>query len=218
MIPVINVQVYLVIVMMRNFDYYRECKKKYKEKQMKFNAINLKTERLSLRKLKVNDVNDLYEIYSDELALKYWSEPAYTDIKQCRAMVEKNIGYWDDGSSVCLALEQKLDKKVIGTITIFAIHEQSRRAEIGYILSRQYWKTGLMSEAINAIIKFSFNELNLNRLEADIDPENLGSAALLKKYGFKLEGYLKERWIVNDVVTDSELYGLLNPRGTKKSL
>ena len=208
----------------QNFDYHRVAVNngtnnfKYKEIQMKFNPINLQTQRLNLRKLTIDDVDDLYEIFSDELALKYWSESAYTNIKQCSDMIEKNLEYWDEGTSMCLALEQKLDKKVIGTITVFAFHEQSRRAELGYILSRKYWKTGLMSEAVDAAIKFSFNELNLNRLEADIDPDNLGSAALLKKYGFKLEGYLKERWIVNDVVTDSELYGLLNPRRFKKSL
>ena len=67
-----------------------------------------------------------------------------------------------------------------------------------------------MTDALDAFIKYCFHELNLNRLEADIDPRNRASAALLTKCGFALEGYLKERWIVNGQVTDSEIYGLLN--------
>ena len=62
---------------------------------------------------------------------------------------------------------------------------------------------------------FCFNQLQLNRLEADIDPENRASAALLIKCGFQLEGLLKERWIVNGKITDSEIYGLVGARNNK---
>jgi Acetyltransferase (GNAT) domain len=66
-----------------------------------------------------------------------------------------------------------------------------------------------MHEALQAILEFGFGELDLNRIEADIDPRNGASARTLERLGFTKEGYLRERWIVGDEVSDTALYGLL---------
>jgi RimJ/RimL family protein N-acetyltransferase len=66
-----------------------------------------------------------------------------------------------------------------------------------------------MYEALARLIDYAFSELGLNRLEADVDPDNVASTRLLKKLGFGLEGRLKQRWIVNGRVSDSEIYGLV---------
>jgi RimJ/RimL family protein N-acetyltransferase len=66
-----------------------------------------------------------------------------------------------------------------------------------------------MSEAAHAVIDHGFNTVGLRRLEADIDPRNLGSAKLLERLGFVREGLLRERWVVGDEISDSALYGLL---------
>ena len=66
-----------------------------------------------------------------------------------------------------------------------------------------------MHEALQALLQHAFDRLDLNRLEADIDPRNLASARTLERLGFQKEGYLRERWIVNDEVSDTALYGLL---------
>jgi len=67
-----------------------------------------------------------------------------------------------------------------------------------------------MHEALQALLGFAFQILELNRLEADIDPRNLASAKTLERLGFQKEGHLRERWIVNDEVSDTDLYGLLH--------
>ena len=66
-----------------------------------------------------------------------------------------------------------------------------------------------MHEALGALLDYGFGELALNRVEADIDPRNAASAKTLERLGFRQEGYLRERWIVADEVSDSSLYGLL---------
>jgi RimJ/RimL family protein N-acetyltransferase len=66
-----------------------------------------------------------------------------------------------------------------------------------------------MHEALLALLDFGFGELDLNRIEADIDPRNSTSARTLERLGFTREGYLRERWIVGDEVSDTALYGLL---------
>lgn len=66
-----------------------------------------------------------------------------------------------------------------------------------------------MGEALQALVNLGFQELNLNHIEADIDPRNAPSRRCLERLGFKQEGYLRERWIVNDEACDSALYGLI---------
>nr|WP_237770715.1 GNAT family protein [Pseudomonas humi] len=59
------------------------------------------------------------------------------------------------------------------------------------------------------LLDYAFGDLRLNRLEADIDPRNLASAATLERLGFRHEGLLRQRWMVAGEVSDSALYGLL---------
>ena len=66
-----------------------------------------------------------------------------------------------------------------------------------------------MHEALQALLDFGFGELDLNRIDADIDPRNSASARTLERLGFTKEGYLRERWIVGDEVSDTAIYGLL---------
>ena len=66
-----------------------------------------------------------------------------------------------------------------------------------------------MREALSALLDFGFQKLDLNRVEADIDPRNLASAKLLDRLGFQKEGFLRERWIVEGEISDTALYGLL---------
>lgn len=66
-----------------------------------------------------------------------------------------------------------------------------------------------MDEALRALVDYGFGPLDLNRIEADIDPRNEASARSLERLGFVREGLLRQRWIVDGVVSDSALYGLL---------
>jgi ribosomal-protein-alanine N-acetyltransferase len=68
---------------------------------------------------------------------------------------------------------------------------------------------GYTQEALVALLDYGFSELNLNRVEADIDPRNIGSAKSLERVGFTKEGHLRENCIVNGELTDRALYGLL---------
>jgi len=86
----------------------------------------------------------------------------------------------------------------------------NRRAEIGFMLNRDYWRQGLMYQALEAVITFAFDTLKLHRIEADTDPGNTGSLALLEKLGFEREGLFRERWFVNGKWDDSVMLALLN--------
>ena len=174
--------------------------------------------RLTLRRLALADAPALFEVFSHPEVMRYWSSLPQTNIAETQKMVERIQEGYRDGRFLQLGLERHSDQALMGTCTLYAIHPQSRRAEIGYILGRPYWGSGYMNEALQALIRHAFGELRLNRLEADIDPRNLASQKTLERLGFQKEGYMRERWTVGEEVSDSALYGLLRREWTGGSI
>jgi [ribosomal protein S5]-alanine N-acetyltransferase len=97
----------------------------------------------------------------------------------------------------------------IGTCLLFRFEEGSARAELGYVLGRAYWGQGLMREALEALINCAFGNMNLRRLEAEVDTRNRSSARLLQRLGFTKEGLLRQRWVSKGETRDVEMYGFL---------
>lgn len=167
------------------------------------------TRRLVLRKPGPSDADAFYRIYSNADAMAYWSTPPHTDIETTRRVVDNSIRGWEADDYFEFSIQRLEDDEVIGKAVLFNRHTNSRRAEVGYLLSPDHWGQGYMTEVMTALIHHAFGPMNLRRLEADIDPKNQASRALLERLGFQKEGVLKERWEINGRVTDSEVYGLL---------
>ena len=169
----------------------------------------LEGDRVRLRALRDSDAEALFEIFSDEEVARFWSSPPWTEPAQADELLEsvrrgldtKTLWQW----GVCAAPEDK----VVGTCTLWQIDAENQRAEIGFALSRAVWGRGLMIDALTLLLDFSFSDLGLRRMEADVDPENVASIGLLERLGFQREGYLRERWCVGGKVTDSVILGLL---------
>ena len=94
----------------------------------------------------------------------------------------------------------------------------SRRAEVGYALARSAWGRGYVSEALAPLVAYAFDEMDLNRLDAVIDPRNTASAKVVSRLGFMHEGTLRERYIVRGEKTDSAIYGLLRREWEARSI
>lgn len=169
----------------------------------------ISTTRLILRKTQPSDAAALFAIHADPEVMRYFSEPAWTDSERAIAKIAEDAAAFEKEDYFRFAIELRETGEYLGSCTLFALHQQNRRAEIGYVLGRQHWGHGYMQEALDALLEYAFIELDLNRLEADIDPLNKGSASALERQGFKQEGFLPERWIVGGLVSDSALYGLL---------
>ena len=174
-----------------------------------FDPAPLRTARLVLRQLSHADLEALFAIFSNLEVMRYWSSPPLTQRAQMEVKVRKFVDGYESGTSLSLGIEREADHALVGNCTLFDFHEDSRRAQVGYCLGRPYWGQGYMHEALTALVDHAFGGLALNRLEADIDPRNLGSAKALERLGFVREGFLRERWIVDGEVSDSALYGLL---------
>jgi ribosomal-protein-alanine N-acetyltransferase len=176
--------------------------------------LSLITPRLRLRPLMPADAPALFAIHADPEFTRFWSSPPWTEVAQAERLIAQDQLDLAGGEHIRLGFERLEDGALLGSGSLFKIHASNRRAEIGYGLGPAFWGAGYAREAVGALLDFGFRDsalggLGLNRVEADIDPDNLGSAKLLERLGFRLEGRLRERWIVAGVVSDSAIYGLL---------
>lgn len=176
---------------------------------MNFPIEALQTERLHLRVLDLADAPAIFEIFSDAEATRFWGSPRMTDISQA----EKFIGETHKGFENLRLLEwgvvETASSRLIGICAYASWDRSHKRAEIGFALNRDTWGRGYMKELLAVFIPFGFNELELHRIEADADPRNLASISLLEHFGFKEEGYLRDRYHLNGEVQDSICFGLL---------
>ena len=174
-----------------------------------FTPVTLTTERLILRWLDESDAAAQYAIYSDPVAMRYWSCPAWTEMDQAHDNIAQSIDAYSTGSGLRLAIALRDTGEMIGNFNLYAFSESNRRCDVGYALNRSHWGQGYLGEAMSAALDYAFTVLDLNRIEADIDPRNEASAKLLERKCFKKEGYMPERWIVNGEICDTVFYGLL---------
>jgi RimJ/RimL family protein N-acetyltransferase len=174
-----------------------------------FSELILRTPRLTLRPPVAADADAVYAMRSDPVVQRYGSHPPWTDPAAAVAWIARNDRGMAEGEHAQLAIERRDDGVVVGTCTLYAIDTACRRAEVGYALARPHWGRGYANEAVTALLDWGFEQLGLNRVEADIDPRNAPSQRALERLGFVREGHLRERWIVGGEVCDSWIYGLL---------
>jgi ribosomal-protein-alanine N-acetyltransferase len=171
--------------------------------------VTLATERLKLRPMTEHDLSAHFAVFSDPEVARYWSREPWTDIAQAEESIKAIMAAREDGSEARFGIELQSTGELIGNVGLHHFFEQNRRCEIGYALSSKHWGQGIATEALRAAIRYGFDALNLNRIEADIDPRNIGSGRVLEKLGFRKEGYMPERWIVFGEMADTVNYGLL---------
>jgi [ribosomal protein S5]-alanine N-acetyltransferase len=167
------------------------------------------TPRVVLRWISEDDIDSLFEVFSDPRVMRYWSSGPLPN-REAAADLQREIADGNQNNTMFkwgLALRES--NKIIGTATLFNLSLSNGRAEIGYAMGSAHWGKGYMNEALRALVEHGFNVMNLRRLEADVDPRNTASILTLERLGFKREGFLRERWHVNGEIQDAFFYGLL---------
>ena len=152
----------------------------------------LQSERVLLRQVTLEDVDQVYEIRSYAATMKYIPRPRAQnkqDALEHIAMITKGV---EDNEFITWAITQKGDDQLVGMICLIRMQLKNFRTEIGYILHPAYHRKGIMSESIQLVIDYAFNVLGFHSIEAVIDPDNLASEKVLIKNNFLKEGHLKE--------------------------
>lgn len=171
--------------------------------------IQLSTERLLIRPVTTADLDDLLLVNGDDTVtyfLPYATWQSHADGVAWLARVEARTA---GGAGQQLVIERTSDRKVIGAILLFRYEEASARLEVGYVLGRQAWHQGYATEALRGVIGCAFAAWGIRRIEAEVNPDNHASTALLLRLGFVHEGRLRQRWVAKGRTYDTNIYGCL---------
>lgn len=169
----------------------------------------IETHRLKIRLVERSDLPSLLEVNSNGEVTRYLPYESWKGIADGDAWYSRTADRFAAGEAGQFVIEQRETRRVIGTCLVFRFEKLSARAEVGYVLAREFWGAGYMFEAMSAFVTFGFEQIGLRRIEAEIDPRNGASARLLERLGFVREGLLRQRWERKGEVIDSSLYGLL---------
>jgi len=162
----------------------------------------LATERLRLRERRPEDAEALFPSLSDPELMRWWSRPPYESIEELHDHFAQENDVWR-----CWTITLPESDRAIGFVAA-GEKRQGKVTEIGYMLARDHWGTGVAREAVAAVITQLFAE-GQRRVFADTDPQNTASNALLERLGFQREGLLRGEWETHIGVRDSVIWGLL---------
>jgi ribosomal-protein-alanine N-acetyltransferase len=151
-------------------------------------SVILETERLSFRRLTLDDLDNLFALYHSPDVRKYYSEgiPNYEETRRELEWIvnecypKYGFGMW--------ATILKETGKFIGRCGLCPMDiEGKEEIEVAYMLDSQYWGQGLATEAAQAILHYGFEQVGLKRLICVINPDNIASARVAEKIGMTLE-------------------------------
>lgn len=157
----------------------------------------LETARLLMRELTADDAPALLRIHGDAETMRFFGSDPLTHLGQAQKLIEKfNSWRVAPNPGVRWALVAKTTGELIGTCGLFGWNRDWCKCSTGYELAGHAQGQGFMGEALRAAFSWGFSEMALNRVEAQIHPENQPSLKLAARLGFRQEGLLREvaRW------------------------
>jgi ribosomal-protein-alanine N-acetyltransferase len=153
----------------------------------------LKTERLVLRRLELADAQAMFENWaSDPAVTKYLSWPTHKNVHHTIEYLIQVIEKYQDAGYYDWVLVAKSLGKPIGNIGCVHHNDQTRMLDVGYCIGKQWWHQGYTSEALAALIRFFFETVGANRIQAEHDTRNQHSGSVMKKCGMLYEGTTRQ--------------------------
>jgi [ribosomal protein S5]-alanine N-acetyltransferase len=167
----------------------------------------LEAEELVLREATAADVSSVFSIFSDPEVVEFYDLDVLESPDQAAEMLVRWRRRFENREGVRWAITRAGQRQVIGTV---GLHVQSDwKAGLGYDLGRPYWRQGIMTQALKAVLSCAFHEIELERLEALVMPGNQASGGLLAKLGFRREGLLRRYAYFKGTHQDLECFSLL---------
>jgi len=178
-------------------------------RRMSLPTPTLHTVRLRLRPFDDADADDLFALHSSAYVLRYWDAPPWSERVRSEQFITASRQMAEGGTGARLAVDRVSDGAFIGWCSLSRWNPDYRSASLGYCFDDAAWGHGYATEAAHALLRWAFDTLDLNRVQAETDTRNVASARVLEKLGFVREGTLREDCVVNGEVSDSWVYGLI---------
>jgi RimJ/RimL family protein N-acetyltransferase len=179
----------------------------------------LNSQRLIIRNFKDSDLESFLEYRNDPEVAKYqgWGIP-YTREEGLRYFNQiKDIDSPKADHWLQIAIELKETGDMIGDLGVYVRKEDTRQAAIGFTITSKHWRKGYAIEAMSCLLEYLFKEMNVHRVIADCDVENVASYRTLEKLGFRREAHFVESFLMNGVYTSEYHYGLLQREWREKN-
>jgi len=171
----------------------------------------IETERCLLRQVKKEDSKTIFEIRSDYDTMKYYGIKLAEDPAQVDKSIEMRKKGFDEKRGIGWIIADKKTDKLLGMVSFPFWLKPFFLSRLSYILHKDNWGKGIMSEVLPVCLNFGFEKMALHRIEAVIDPGNIASLKLVEKLNFKRECLMKEQGydFIHDRFNDTYLYCLL---------
>lgn len=173
-------------------------------------TFHLETERLVLRQFRESDLETFLSYRNDPEVAKYqgWNVP-YPREKGIEFVQKMAVAVPGQSKWLQIAVELKSTHEMIGDVAFSIKREDERQAMIGYSLARPYWGNGYAYEAISCLLAYLFDQLDLHRVIAECDEENVPSWRLLEKLGLRREAHLIENLFFKGAYCNEFHYAML---------
>ncbi|MFS0782367.1 GNAT family N-acetyltransferase [Bacillus sp. 1P06AnD] len=169
----------------------------------------IETERLSLRKLTLDDLTDMHEYTSNNKVSTYVTWDRHQSLADTKGFIHFVLKQYTEKRIAPWGIVHKQDRKLIGTIDFVKWETKHRSAELGYAISENYWGRGLTTEAAKALLIFGFEQMDLLRIQARCLAENIASESVMKKIGMQYEGTLRQAMLLKGKHRDIKMYSIL---------
>ena len=184
----------------------------------KLGTKTLETDRLVLRKFRIDDANEVFANYgNDDEVTKYLRWPTYKNVEAVTSYLGNVILGYDDLNNYNWAIELNSNGEVIGNISVVEMQANRNQVEIGYVLSKKYWGKGIAVEALKRVINFLIEEVKVNKITLKADTRNLASLAVAKKAGMELVEVTIQDFKNNSGVCDLAHFEIKKPRSKKNA-
>lgn len=171
------------------------------------NDIEIVTNRLLLRPFRIADAKDLKRLAGDFAISDTTFIPHPYEEGFAEKWITQTLEKTEAGSLVVFAITTKINGLLTGSIGM-TIDNQHNRGEIAYWIAKENWGLGYCTEAVNAILKYGFTQLGLNRIQSNHFVRNPASGRVLLKAGMSYEGLARQYFKKGDTYEDANLYGI----------
>ncbi|MBR6381585.1 MAG: GNAT family N-acetyltransferase [Lachnospiraceae bacterium] len=174
-------------------------------------TVQLETDRLILRRFRKEDARAAYENWtSDDRVTKFLTWPTHSSVEVSEYVVSDWAGRYEDERFYQWAIVPKGNgDRPIGSISAVKVIDPVDTVHIGYCIGYDWWHQGIMPEALHALIRFFFEEVKANRIEAVHDVNNPNSGRVMAKCGMQYEGTHREAGRNNQGICDECFYAIL---------
>ncbi|MGZ4107174.1 MAG: GNAT family N-acetyltransferase [Tumebacillaceae bacterium] len=167
------------------------------------------TERFVLREIRESDAEELFGYFSRDEVTEYYNREPFASVDEAYAVIARHAEGFREQVRIRWGIARKADDVLIGTCGFHHWEKEHFRAEVGYDVAPEYWGKGVMTEALASLVEFGFERMGLERIEALLATENVGSARVVEKNGFRREGVMRKYLFKNGRFYDAAMYAIL---------